>query len=746
MDLTPLMRPSSVAVVGASQRLGRATRVVANLQAFGYAGRIFPINPRYGEVLGLPCYPDLQSTPEPADTVVVAIPAEHVPEILTTAAERGVRAAVVLSSGFGEAGEAGRARQAAIEQVAAERGLLVCGPNCYGVFNIRLGAATFSADFAAPPRAGRVALVSQSGGFSHAVAEHLMRERAVGLSYIVSCGNQAGVTIEDYLEFLVADGDTEVIGVIVEGFKQPEKLRRVAARAHDAGKLIVALKVGRSENARQAMLAHTGSLAGTPEIIEAVLKQSGITQVTTLNEMIDTLTLLASTRRFRRPAWRVAVLSGLGGECGHVADAADRVGIELPPLAPATVEAIGRFMPAFANPRNPMDGTGAMYEDAALFPQLIDTLLRDEAIDVLAVNLRANVPKPGGWAPARQFTQIIHGALRGGTDKLVLAFDSFAGGDLDQEVVGPLADVGVPFLAATETALLALCHAREHHQFLGRRGAPSVPATARPVPTTQTDRDPRRPPSPAAPADRSHATPPTGAQLGALGPRSAGAGPDGGGLLGHAEAVLLLREFGIPVADTLPAKDADEAVGAAARLGYPVAVKIDSPDIPHKTEVGGVHVGCADAAAVRRAVGEMLARVRRRAPAARLDGVLIQRHIAGGTEMILGVKSDPLFGPAVVCGFGGVLVEVMRDVAVRVPPVDLAEARTMVDELQGRALLTGVRGRPAADIGALCDAIVRLGALAEAHRGRLQALDINPLVVLEEGRGAIAVDWLIELA
>jgi acyl-CoA synthetase (NDP forming) len=727
MDLTPLLKPRSVAVVGASPRLGRATRVVANLQQFGYGGRVFPINPKYGEILGLPCYPDLDSTPEPPDTVVVAIPAEHVPGLLVAAAERGVRGAVVLSSGFGEAGPLGRERQAAIERLFTERGLLVCGPNCYGVFNIRLGAATFSADFSAPPRIGQVALISQSGGFSHAVAEHLMHQRAVGLSYIISCGNQAGVTIEDYLEFLVADADTEVIGVFVEGFKQPEKLRRVAARARDAGKPIVALKVGRSENARQAMLAHTGSLAGTPEIIEAVLRQSGIIQVTTLNEMIDTLTLLGAARHVRRPGWRVAVLSGLGGECGHVADAADRVGIDLPPLSPSTVETIGRFMPDFANPRNPMDGTGAMYEDSTLFPQLLDALLRDETIDVLAINLRANVPRPGGWAPSRQFSQLIHTALRGGTDKLVVGFNSFAGGDLDQEVIGPLAAVGVPFLDGTETALLALRHAREHRRFAERRREDRELQTTLGPDVAETPAGPGSIPAP-------EALPAPGAE------------PHGRGVLGNAEAMRLLREFGIHVADTLAAKDADEAVRAADGLGYPVVLKIDSPDIAHKTDVGGVHVGCQDAHSVRRAVGEMLARVRQRAPAARIEGVLVQRMVAGGTEMILGVKSDPLFGPAIVCGFGGVFVEVMRDVSVRVPPLDATEAQAMVDELRGRPLLSGVRGRPPADLAALRDTLVRLATLAGRHRGRLRALDINPLLVLEEGRGAVAVDWLIELA
>ncbi|HZF06567.1 MAG TPA: acetate--CoA ligase family protein [Patescibacteria group bacterium] len=703
MDLTPLMKPKSIGVIGASQRIGRATRVIVNLQRFGYAGRIFPINPKYAEILGLPCYPDLASTPEAPETVVVAIPGADVPGLLATAADRGVRGAVILSSGFGEAGPAGRERQAALERLAAERGLLLCGPNCYGVLNVRLGSATFSADFAEPPRAGHVALVSQSGGFSHALAEHLMRQRAIGLSYIVSCGNQAGLTVEDYVEFLVEDEDTAVIGMIVEGFRQPGKLRRVAALARERGKPIVALKVGRSENARQAVLAHTGSLAGTPEIIDAVLRQHGIVQVASLNEMLDTLTLMDAIRDYRRRGWRVAVLSGLGGECGRVADVAERVGVGLPPLSPASVEALARFMPDFANPRNPLDGTGAMYEDATLFPRMIDVLLRDDTIDVIAVNFRANVPPPGGWAPSRQFSQALQTALRDRPDKLVLAFSSFAGGDLDQDVVRTLAEVGVPFLEGSESAMMALRHAREHRRFL------EGPADERPPAVV-----------PVSPAERR--------------------------ALGNAEAMRLLRAFGIPLAETVGAAEADEAVRGADRLGYPVVLKIDSPDIVHKTDVGGVRVGCADAHAVRRAFHEMREEVRRRAPAARIDGVVVQRMITGGTEMILGVKHDPTFGPAVVCGFGGVFVEVMRDVAVGVPPLDLAEARAMIGGLRGSALLRGARGRPPADVGALADALVRLATLADAQRERVRALDINPLVVLEEGRGVVAVDWLVELA
>jgi acetyltransferase len=705
-DLKPLMKPASIAVVGASQRMSRATRVVANLQRFGYAGRIFPINPKYTEVLGLPCYPDLASTPEPADSVVVAIPAEQVPAILTAAVASGVRGAVVLSSGFAEAGPAGQKRQADLERLAADRGLLICGPNCYGVFNIRLGAATFSADVAEPLRPGSVGLVSQSGGFSHAIGEHLMQQRQVGLSYIVSCGNQAGLTVEDYVEFLVEDESTAVVGAFVEGFKKPEQFRRASARARALGKPIVVLKVGRSENARQAMLAHTGSLAGTPEIIEAVLKQSGVVQVSSINEMLDTLALLSAAARYRRTGWRVGILSGLGGECGRASDAADRAGIELPPLSTASIERLRGFMPNFATPRNPLDGTGAMYEDARLFPQLFDVLLHDEAVDVLAVNLRVNVPKPGGGAPSRQFSRAMSEALRGGTDRLVVAFSSFAGGDLDPEVVQTLAEAGVPFLEGTETTMLALRNAREHRRFLDR----SITAGADTIAPRAITR------------------------------------PAGRGVLTNAEAMQVLRDFGVPLVQTVAAKDAEQAVRAADRLGYPVVIKIDSPDIMHKTDVGGVRVGCYEAAAVRAAVAGVLDAVRRHVPAARIDGLLVQRMVADGTEMILGVKTDPLFGPAVVCGFGGIFVEQLRDVSVRVPPVSRDDARAMVEELRGAALLRGVRGRAPADVEALADAIVRLAQLAETHRQSLRALDINPLLVLDAGRGAVAVDWLIECA
>jgi acyl-CoA synthetase (NDP forming) len=424
--------------------------------------------------------------------------------------------------------------------------------------------------------------------------------------------------------------------------------------------------------------------------------------------MLDTVTVMAAARRRPPAGWRTVIVSGLGGECGRVADAADRAGIELPQLAPETVRRIGSFMPEFANPRNPLDGTGAMYEDASLFPRLIDSVLADEGAEILAVNLGAKVPKPGGWAPNRNFATAVAEKVSAGADRFVVAFNSFVGGDLDQDVVRPLAAAGVPFLEGTDTAMLALRHLREHREFVEDAA--------------------RRPPP--APVTAPHAYSTAGLH----------------GVLRAEWAQRLLTDYGIPLVETVSAKDVEAAVDVAERLGYPVVLKVDSPQIVHKTDVGGVRVGLASAADVRRAGAEMLAEVRRRAPAARIDGVLVQPLVGGGTEMIVGVKSDPLVGPAVVCGFGGVFVEVMRDVAVRVPPFDADEAREMIASLRGAALLAGARGRPAADVDALVDVLVKVAAFAEANGASLRAMDLNPVLVREAGRGVAVVDWLVELA
>jgi acetyltransferase len=693
-----------VAIVGASQQGGRGTRVVVNLQRFGFAGRVFPINPKYDAVHGLPCYPNLRATPEPPDSVVIAIPAPHVLGVLEEAAAAGIRAAVIFSSGFGESA-AGRERHAALERLAAERGMLICGPNCYGVFNVGLGAATYSGAIPEGLQPGPVGLVSQSGGLTGGIAGPLARDRGIGFSYLISCGNQVGVSIEDYLEFLIEDAGTRVVAAFVEGFKEPAKLRRLAERAAALHKPVVVMKVGRSEKARRATLAHTGSLAGTPEIVEAALRQWGVIQVHDPNELIETVALLATAADYAG-GWRMAVLTGSGGECGHVCDVAAEEGIDLAPLAPATVERLRGVLPDFGTPQNPLDGTGTMFEDGRVFPALLDTLLQDPGLDVVAINLGADPPRADGSSPGRRFSEAIRAAHPFPPNRLIFTFRSLLGGAADPEVIRPLSQIGVAYLEGTATALQALRHLRDQRAFVAR----------------QRPRRPEPPPQTEAPSNT---------RTGLLSPR---------------EGAALLDRAGIPIVPTLAAADAREAVAAAEQVGYPVVLKIDSPDIPHKTDVGGVRLGCADDYSVQQAFAAMLAEVRERAPRARIDGVVVQPLVEGGVETLLGIQTDPAFGPAVVFGLGGVLAELLQDVAIRLPPLDLDDAQAMIAAIRGSALLRGARGRPPADVDALAAAIVRLGDLALEHAGQLVALDVNPLLVLPAGEGVRAVEWLIEFA
>ncbi|MFI5267013.1 MAG: acetate--CoA ligase family protein [Chloroflexota bacterium] len=697
-NLEPLLNPRSIAVVGASQRIARGTRVVRNLQSIEFPGAIYPINPKYDEVLGLPCYPSAAATPKPADCVVVAIPAAGVPAILEEGFEAGVRAAVVLSAGFSEAGEVGRERHAALERLA-ERGMAICGPNCYGVLNLKSHAAAFSGDIPEPLLSGKVALISQSGGFSNVIANPLIEQRGIGFKYMISCGNQAGAAIEDYLDYLVDDDDVQVIAGFVEGLRKPAKLRAVAARAAAKRKPIVFMKVGHSENAQQATLAHTGSLAGSAEIVEAALKQSGIIQVTSLNALMETIVLLAEAGD-RPTGWRLGVLTGSGGESGHVCDVAESHGFEMPQLTKTSVDGLQDLLVEFAQARNPLDGTGAMFEDERVFPRLFQTLLRDDNLDVVAMELGA-FSRKGGRAPQRAFAEQLP-ALTAGSKRLAIGYATAIRGDFDAETLAFLRQAGIPYLLGTETALEALAKLT-----WWREQAPKVPADL-PLPGSM---------------------------------RTASAG-EGTHTLSFLKASGLLTNAGIPTIQTELARSPEEARAAAERIGYPVVLKIESPDVQHKSDAGGVLIGCRNAAA---GYEEVVATVKSNRPEARIDSVLVQAMADAGVEMLLGVKNDRAWGPAVVLGFGGIYTEVLRDVAIRLLPIGRRDAEAMVDELRGKALLQGIRGRPPADVPALVQAVVDMGKLAAALADGLVALDVNPLLVLPAGKGVLALDALIEL-
>ena len=708
------MKPKSVAVIGASQRAPaagiarepRGNRVIRNLRNFGYPGRIVAVNPKYSEVMDCPCYPDLAAIPEPVDCVVLAVPNRHVPDLLESAAAAGVRAGVVFSAGFAEIGLEGKQRQARLETLSKERDFLICGPNCYGVLNVFGKAPLFASLIPQGFLAGPVALVSQSGGLSTTIANALMLNRHVGLSHIVSCGNQAGVTVEEYLNYFVEDENTRVVAAFVEGFKQPGKLMAVAQKAMAHNKPLIILKGGRSEVSQRAAATHSGSLAGAAEVVDAAFRQGGIVQVRSLNELIDTVSLFSCENFVKRHngGRRIGVLSGSGGECTLVSDAAMNVGLDVPELSDDSKARLREVLPDFGNLNNPLDGTGAMYDDDKIFPRLLQALIDDANIDIVTVNLEANDPRPKELKSGNRFSLAIANAAAA-ANKPIAIFSSVVGGPVDPDILLPLRAAGVPLLEGAECAMSALRNLVDYHQFQ-KSWQPSAQKDAASVS------------SPAKfPA----------------------------GILPAEAAFRLLDSFGISVVPTLLTRNAEEAAMAGERMGFPVALKIESAQITHKSDVGGVALNLASAAEVRDAFLRIRDRMTAELPTADIAGIVVQRMAPEGIEMILGIKRDPLFGPVVICGFGGVLVELLKDVAIGIPPLSRQQAHSLLQGLRGWPLLTGLRGKPPADVDALCDAVVAVSTLAVSLGEQLLALDINPLLVHAKGHGVVAVDALVEV-
>jgi acetyltransferase len=694
-----LMNPKSIAVVGASQRASRGTRVILNLKQTGFAGEVYAINPRYDEVHGFPCLPSVSAIAGGVDCIVVAIPANGVADVLTDAYAAGTRGAVVLSSGFGEGGHEDHERIERLRELAAD-GMFICGPNCYGVLNVKTGAAAFSGP--TDPRVpGNVGLISQSGGFSTVISTPLMEDRGVGFSYIVSCGNQIGVSVEDYMAFMVEDPDTHVIAAFVEGFKRPERLPAVAARARELGKPIVVLASGRSEHGRASVLSHTGSLAGSPEILASLLRRHGYIQVGAIDEMVEVVSLLAIQRQPRPFTRELVVITGSGGESSHAADAADEVGLPMAELSEATKTHIEALLPEFGVAGNPVDGTGAMFENPELFPALLDTVLQDPQQGVIAVNLGSRKPK-GEYAPMRRFAEAV-AAAAGHTDKALVAYATSALGQQDTEMIATLRAAGVPYLAGSQAAVRALSSVWAYQQHLGKAPAPEGQSIE---------------------AQDLQGRP--------------------GGVIPFPEARELLSAFGIPVVQTRLARTAAEAVEAAEDLGYPVVLKAEAPGLVHKSDVGGVVVGCRDADMVTSSY-ELITANLVRAGYPEMDGVLVQPMPAFSLEAVAGVVVDPLLGPAILFGLGGVFVELIRDTVTEVPPLSHQQAREMVLSIRASDVLEGARGTEPLDVDALADLLVRLGDFALAHQDRLVSVDLNPVFVGPSGTGVVAVDAVVEL-
>jgi acyl-CoA synthetase (NDP forming) len=650
----------------------------------GFKGRLLPVNPSQKEVQGLPAFASLDDIPGPVDQAVVAVPAAAAPAAIEACIRKGVRVAVMFSSGFGEVDEAGRAAQEAIAARCRESGMRLLGPNCLGVMNPGDGVyCTFSASLSgsrAWPRVGRIGIATQSGAVG-TYCNTLLADRGAGLSHYVATGNEADVDVAACITWLTEDPATEVILTYLEGCRDGLRLREALALCAARGKPVVAMKVGVSEAGAAATASHTGTLAGNDAGYQAAFDEAVVWRAQSLEEAADVAVACTAGRLPR--GRRLGVITISGGAGALLADEAAARGLELPPLPAQAQKAIRALVP-FASPRNPVDATAQTANDRTLLNRMLEVMLGDgetARFDVFIAFLAFMAENADAFA----ITMPALEALRRRYPETAFIL-SMRGTHAQRR---ELLDKGF-FLVEDPNEAVRTAAALVH---LGTRRA----ATVAPVPV----------PPPAA------ALPP--------------------GAIDEATAHRLLSEAGVPFAPERVARSAADAVDAAAALGFPVALKILSPDLAHKSDVGGVRLGLRDAAAVRATWDDMMRRVREAAPRAQITGALVSPMVQGGVETVLGVHRDPVFGPVVMFGLGGVFVEVFRDVAFRLAPLTREQALAQIDSIRGRALLDGARGRPPVDKGAIADALVALSRFAAAHAEEVASVEVNPFVALPDG-------------
>lgn len=689
--LTPLLEPRSIAVIGASNNPSRIGGMPLQLlRDFGYAGRVYPVNPKYADVFGYACHADIESVPEGIDLAVLAIGAGDVTAMLRRCHARGVRAAIVYAAGFAEMGEDGTALQDELEAFARDSGMLVAGPNCMGFANLNMHAftafATVFRNVPAQPGLGRASLVTQSGNVCSALFA-LLRQRDVAVSHFINTGNEACLEYAEYLEFLVQDPHTDCVVGYIEQLRDGRRFVDAALAFAGAGKPLILYKAGETEKGSEAVRSHTSALAGNLALYTAAFRQLNVIHAQDFAQMAD-LAVLSAYRR-RTGGRRIAIVTLSGALGAILADKFIGAGLDVPTLPDAVQATLRDGIPDYGMVSNPVDVTGNIVNDPAFVRGVFDVLARTDAIDTVVIY--ASGPLLDRMAGTLLDIARAH-------PRLMVAIDTGQASCRDGLAAG-----GVPVftdIGRAVQALVPFCH------WLARRDDTAHWAALR----AQT------PPAAMTTSVR--------------------------GLNEHA-GKQLLAGFGVPAVHEEAVADADAAVAAAARIGYPVVVKILSPDIAHKTEIGGVRLDLADADAVRHAANDMLARARAALPDARIDGVLVQAMSRGVAELIAGVTHDPVFGAALTVGLGGELTELYRDVSHRLLPVDATIADAMLRELKAFALLDGFRGRDLADVPAACAAIAALSCAAAALAGQAAEIEVNPLQVRRAGDGAVALDALL---
>jgi len=699
MTLKAFFEPTSVAVIGASSnpaKLGHA--VLKNIVEGGYGshGKIYPINTKAREILGYTAYPSVLAVPEPIDLVVIVIPYPYVPDVLRTCGKKGIPAAIVISAGFREAGMEGLEREHELIAIAREFNIRLIGPNCLGVVDtITPLNATFAAG--APP-SGPMAFTSQSGALGIAILDWAQAGR-LGLSKFVSLGNKADVDEVDLLRAWRDDEHTRVILIYSEELSNGQEFIRVAREVTQV-KPVIAIKSGVTQSGARAVSSHTGSLAGSEQAYQTAFRQAGVLQTDSLESLID----MAVAFSYQPPLQgeRVAIVTNAGGPGILATDALERAGLTIARFETKTIKDLEQHLPDAASAANPVDVLGDATPDR--YRYALETIAADPNVDGLLTVL-----VPQAVLDTKAVAEAIV-SLESHLEKPILA--CFMGEARMAAAIDCLTAHGIPNYPFPKRAAQVF-RAMADNQEIRARSIPQFVTFDVDKTTTQTVIDKVR--------------------------------AEGRSTIGDAEARQILEAYGLPIPRSELAETADHAIEIAQQIGYPVVLKIASPDILHKTDVGGVKVGLQNIEDLRDAYELMTYRAQRYLPEARLWGCLVQQMMPpGGLEVLIGMKRDPQFGPLVTFGLGGIYVEMLRDVTFRIAPFSPQEAEYMLREIRAHALLDGVRGQPPVDKKALVDTLLRVSQLAQ-NFPEIAELDINPLIVYPQGQGVVAVDMRLVL-
>ena len=692
-----LLDAQSVAIVGASPDDGKiGGKPVRFLRDFGFKGRVYPVNPKYEEVRGWRCYPDIASIGEPIDIVVITVPHQAALPVVRQCVRKGVRQIVMFRSGYAETGPEGRARQEELLEVLRGSATRLVGPNTLGIANLATGmVANFGQAFELPAgvlRSGRAGFVSQSGAFGTFIFT-LAAEKGVGFKYFVITGNESDVSMSEIIDTMLDDAEIDLVASYVEGLRDGRALLAVCERARSLGKLIVLIKTGRTPGGSAAAQSHTAAIAGADEVYEAVFRQTGAVRVVDEEEMLDILTLCRGPHPMHGP--RIGVLTMSGGAGVMLADAIDTLGLELAHLRHDTTQALSAIVPAFGSTRNPVDLTGQFLAEPQMLEGALRSLLADPGVDAVVFFLGL------GRRHGERIAQTLRAVAEDVSKPLVVAWTAGPPG-----IIASLLDDGIPVLPSPTRAICAMAALSRHQR------ARSKPA-------------------------RSFFLPLQG---------GAALVPDGdAGRCSEAKTKLLLAEFGVVLPGERLVSSADEAVAHAMSLEGPVALKVCAADLPHKTEAGAVALDILGEYELRAAYDRILTAARQHAAGLRVQGVIVAPMVRDGVELIVGARRDPVFGPVIAVGAGGIHAEVLRDMAVAALPLVPGEASALVRSLRVWPLLDGARGRPHADVDALIGVVEAVSAIMLGH-SHIQEIEINPVRVLPRGMGAWPLDAMMVLS